>query len=106
MVPSTINEKYAGKVIWMDRNGLVEDSFTKCAISLAWERDRYGRMRVFYKPLNQNLPELTRSCGISKPDQVFELEKFEGQAENQGFDVVFAQRGTIGAGLPGELGFR
>jgi hypothetical protein len=99
MVVTLINEKYAGQVLWMDRNALVERTFTNCEVSRAWERDETGRLRVYYKPFNKSLDALKQQCGISKPDMVFELGKFEGQADNQGFDIVFAQRGSIGVGL-------
>ena len=94
-VPLAINQRHYGQVVWVDRNSLVDDLFTRCPLTAAWERDEGGRLHVFYKPFAKNLLELQAQCGITQPDLVYELDYFRGQAENQGFGVLAEQTGEI-----------
>ena len=94
-VPLAINQRHYGQVVWVDRNSLVDDLFTRCPLTAAWERDEGGRLHIFYKPFAKNLPELRSQCGISQPNLVYELDYFRGQAENQGFTVLAEQTGEI-----------
>ena len=99
-VPYSINQKYYGQVIWMDRNSLVDDAFTACPVAQQWERTNTGWLRVNYNQFEKNFAALHSECAIGQPDVVFELDYLKGQVVDNGFTLVYEESGFVdGVGL-------
>lgn len=99
MVSYYTAQKYGKQIIWLDRNSLIERSFTTCPISRQWERDDTGRLRFSYNTFLKQAPALTTECGIPTPDIIFDLNAYLGHVDGRGFEVVYMQEGYINAGL-------
>jgi len=99
MVAYYIAQKYGSQVYWLDRNSLVDRSFTDCNVSNQWERDSFGRLRFSYKKFVESFPTLAIECKIPFPDIIFDLEPYQGPTEEYGFRTAYFQDGNINAGI-------
>jgi hypothetical protein len=99
MVAFYSTQKYGDKIYWIDRKGLIDSTFTTCAVSNQWERESTGRVNFSYTTIMKNIKELNDKCAMPTPDIIFDLDYSMNQVTKLGFRVVYTQKGSITAGV-------
>jgi hypothetical protein len=92
MVPYHIARRHFGRVRFLDRHGLVERTLTGCSIARELPKDS-GGIETALDWYFRHLAELERTCGMRKPDVVFDLGRNTLNA--YGYEDVYTQSGTL-----------
>jgi hypothetical protein len=99
MVPFYLSQAYAGKIRFIDRNGITERTLTACSAAADLARTRNG-LGVGYEWIVAHRGELEKACGFVMPDVVFDIEAGWNKnninaLERAGYVFVYRQRGHV-----------
>lgn len=99
MVPFYLSQAYAGKIRFIDRNGITERTLTHCQPASVLARTRNG-LGVGYEWILNNRAGLEKECSVVMPDVVFDIEAGWNRRnitalEQAGYVFVYRQRGHV-----------
>lgn len=99
MVPFYLSELYAGKIRFIDRNGITERTLSDCLPAAGLLRTRNG-IGTGYEWVLDNRAALEKECNFVMPDVVFDIETGWNRRnimalERAGYVFVYRQRGHV-----------
>ena len=95
IVPYHLAQRHFGRIRFLDRCGLIERSFTTCAITRDALRDTGGLVIGLDSYLDK-LSELEHTCHITKADLIYSLGDVT-RVEAYGYQTMYSQRGRVEA---------
>ncbi len=101
MIPYHIAKQYYSKVNFIDRFGLTDRVFTSCRTTNSLTRNTQG-LSIGYDYFFENIKELESSCGLGRPDIVFDHSaEYADSVSRYGYKIVYFQRGDVDVGING-----
>jgi hypothetical protein len=99
MVMYYLASDWPGRIRVIDRNGLIERTFTDCPLASAMPRTRNG-VGIGYEWVMDNRLALIEHCAFVMPDLIFDIDagwnrKNRLALERQGYVVIYYQKGHI-----------
>jgi len=98
MVAYHVFREFYGDVRFIDGYSLSSRELTDCPLSRSWGSGKLG-LKFYYARYLDSLEELEHSCGVPRPDVIFDLDlpnlEYAKKIKTAGYTIVFKQTGPV-----------